>query len=623
MVLPPCRRAYRSSSNRLFSHLSMRFLSTLLASVLGTLLAFGVVVFFGVFFLFALALSADQTPTVQTSSVLEVPIEGDIPERLVQDPFQRALQEGGPSYDLQDVHTGLRNAASDDRIEAIWLRMKGSTADWGTLQEVRQAIVQARDQGVPVIASSEDFGMSEKDYFLASAADSVYAGPLAPFEYNGFTTIVAFFQNALQKLEIEPQLIRAGRYKSAGEQFVRSDLSEPNRQQISSLLETTSSHFIQSISDARNLSPEALDRLAEENALVDANTAINEGLLDGLRHENEVRNTLSRLVDRPNDDLSTVSLGTYRHSPIAESGLSYTGEGTVAVVHAEGNIVSGDPGESPLSPTSGVLGSTTLINALEEARTDGSVEAVVLRVNSPGGSAAASEAMWNAVERTANEKPVIASLGDVAASGGYYLSAGADSLIANPTTVTGSIGVFGLLMNVEGLFEDKLGVTFDEVATSPYADMFTPITPLSSSERALIGQSVDRTYQTFLQRVAAGRNMDTSAVHEVAQGRVWSGQDAQRVGLVDTLGTLEDAIEMAGQEAGLGDGPYRTRTLPRPQTFVERLNEQFTAQATQIWRTMTTTQLERKLWERTRMLERVVGTNGTIQARMPFELTIE
>jgi protease-4 len=226
--------------------------------------------------------------------------------------------------------------------------------------------------------------------------------------------------------------------------------------------------------------------------------------------------------------------------------------------------------------------------------------------------------MWRAVRRTAAEKPVIVSMGDVAASGGYYIAAGADSIVANSTTVTGSIGVIGVLLNAEDLFEDQLGVTFDGVRTSPYADMYSPTQPLSSGERRLIGEYIDDTYQTFLQRVADGRDMDTAAVHDVAQGRVWSGEDAREVGLVDTLGTLQDAVAMAGTAAEMGDGPYETRVLPRPKTFFERINEQFAAQATQLWKSMAATPLERTLWRHERMLDRLVGTNGKVQTRLPY-----
>ena len=596
----------------------MRFLSTLTASVLGTLIAFGLVVFFLFFFFFALALSGDTTPSVEPGSVLVLPIEGAIPERTSDDPFQRAFGEG-PRYDLHDLQNALRNAGQDERIEAVWLRMKGTTASWGTLEEVRASVQALQEQGMPVIASSEEFGLGEKGYYVASAADSVFVGPQASFEYNGFTTILAFFENTFDKLQVEPEVVRAGRYKSAVEPFIRSDLSEANREQIEALQSTVNTEFMEAIAEARSMPSSALRQLAEDNALLRAEEAVDEGLIDGLMYEDEVRALLRDRLDLPAQaDLPTMSVSSYQRVPATDAGVSFTGEGTVAIVYGEGNIVSGDPNQSPFGPTSQVLGSTPVIEALNDARTSTSTEAVVLRINSPGGSAAASEAIWRAAERTAAEKPLIVSMGGVAASGGYYIAAPADTIVANATTTTGSIGVFGLLWNAEGLFENRLGVTFDDVSTSPYADLFAPTKPLAPSERQLLGRSIDSIYETFLQRVAAGRDMDTSAVHDVAQGRVWSGQDAQAAGLVDTTGTLRDAIAIAGAAANMGDGPYRTQILPRPKSFVERLNERFATQVTTVWQSMAATPLERSLWRHGRVLKRVTGTNGSVQARLPY-----
>jgi protease-4 len=601
----------------------MRFLSTLTASVLGTLIAFGLVVFFLFFFFFALTLSTDTTPTVQPGSVLTVPIEGPIPERTADDPFQQAFSNR-PAYDLHDLQTALRNARQDDRIAAVWLRLKGTSASWSTVEEVRKAVVQVRESGTPVIASSEEFGMGEKDYYVASAADSVFAGPQASFEYNGFATILAFFKNTLDKLDVEPEVVRAGKYKSAVEPFLRSDLSEPNRRQIEALLSTVNDQFTSTVAEARSMSASSLDALADEDALLTSSAALDEGLIDGLRYEDEVRSLLRSDLDLPPEtEVPTISLGDYKSVPAESAGVTYTGTGNVAIVYAEGNVVTGDPEEGPFGPSQQVLGSTPLIEALNEARTSPSTQAVVLRINSPGGSAAASEAMWRAAKRTADEKPLIVSMGGVAASAAYYIAAPADSIVADATTTTGSIGVFGVLFNAQGLFEDKLGVTFDAVTTSPYADMFTTAKPLDSAERRLLSESIDEAYRTFLQRVASGRNMDTSAVHEVAQGRVWSGRDAKDVGLVDTIGTLQDAIAMAGSAAGMGDGPYRTRILPRPKTFFERLNEQFSAQATKLWQSMAATSLERKLWRHRRVLDRLTGRNGSVQARLPVRIRIE
>lgn len=601
----------------------MRFLSTLAASVIGTLLALGLVVFFFVFFIFALSLSADQTPTVQSGSVLTVPLEGDLPERVTNDPFQQAFG-GGPSYDLRDLQTSLEKASSDPRIEAVWLRMKGLSAGWATLEEVRQAVANARDEGVPVIASSDEFGMTEKGYFVASAADSVFTAPQSSFEYNGFATTVTFFNDALQRLEVDPQIIRAGEYKSAGEPLMRSDLSDPNREQLTALLETVNDRFLTTVAEARGQTENSLDRLASEDAFLSSTTAVDEGLVDGLHYEDEVRDRLQDLVGAtvPNG-LSTVSVDNYTRVPAEEADRSYTGTGQVDIVYAEGNIVAGDPDESPFGPSQQMLGATPLAEALEEARTNSQTRAVVLRVNSPGGSAAASEAMWRAVERTASEKPVIVSMGDVAASGGYYLAAGADSIVADPTTTTGSIGVFGLVANAEDFFDNKLGITFDGVRTSPYADLFSPTKPLAENERRLISTSIDQTYETFLQRVADGRDLSVSAVDEVAQGRVWSGRDAEEVGLVDTTGSLADAVAMAGAAADLGEGPYRTRELPRTKTVLERFSQQFGAQARTMWRSVTMNALERELWRHKQLFDRVVGTHGSVQARLPFEVRVE
>jgi len=600
----------------------MRFLSTLTASVLGSLIAFGIVIFFFFFFLFALSLSGDTRPTVQPSSVLIVPVEGSIPERTTDDPFQQAFGDR-PAYDLHDLQTALRNAREDDRIDAVWLRMKGLSAGWGKVEEIRQAVAQTRDSGIPVIASSEEFGMGEKDYYVASAADSVFVGQQSAFEFNGFATILAFFKNAFDKLDVEPEVVRAGKYKSAVEPFIRTDLSDPNRQQIEALLNTVNSEFTSTIAESRSLSESRLNALATEEAVLSATDAVEKGLVDALKYEDEVRSLIRERLDLPEGtELSTVSVEDYKRVSPESAGVTYTGTGTVAIVYGQGNIVSGDPDESPFESGPQVLGSTPLINALEEARTSTSTKAVVLRINSPGGSAAASEAMWRAVERTANEKPLIVSMGDVAASGGYYIAAPADSIVANRTTTTGSIGVFGLLWNAEGLFEEKLGITFDAVSTSPYADMFVPSNPLEPAERQLLGESIDQTYETFLDRVAAGRDMDTSAVHDIAQGRVWSGEDAKEVGLVDTTGSLADAIAIAGAAADMGDGPYRTRLLPRKKTFFERLGESFTTQASQTWQSLAATPLERKLWRHARIIKRVTGSHGSIQTRLPVRYEI-
>lgn len=601
----------------------MRFLSTLAASVLGTLIALVGLFLLLLFFFFALSLSASQTSPVQPGSVLVVPLKGPIPERVADDRFAQAFADA-PSYDLRDLQTALRNAASDDRIRGVWLQMKGTTANWATLEDVRNAVSTFREtSGKPVIASSADYGMGERDYFVASAADSVFAAPLSPFEWNGFSITQLFFEDALDRLNIEPKVVRVGEFKSAVEPFLRSDLSSENRTQLNALLDTQNERVKSAVAAARGVDASFLESLADESALLDAEGALEAGLLDGLRYEHEV---LDRFQDAsampPGASVPRIEIDTYAKVPAAESNVSFTGSGTVAVVYAEGSIVSGQT-DNPFGSSSQSIGSETFIDAMESARTSSSAKAVVLRINSPGGSAAASEVMWHAVERTAQEKPVIVSMGDVAASGGYYIAAGADSILAQPTTITGSIGIYGLLFNARGLFENRLGITFDQVATSPLADLYSTVEPFSDRERRLLEQSLDRAYATFLKRVADGRGMTTDAVDEVARGRVWSGRDALEVGLVDQLGGLDDAIAVAGKAGGLGDGPYRTQILPRPKTFFEALNQELSGQAARAWMQWNTADWERHLRTQLRGVREVLSQNGTAQARLPYTIRID
>lgn len=597
----------------------MRFLSTLLASALGTLIAFGAVVLFLFLFFFALALSGDQKPPVTPNSVLVAEIDGPIPERTSDDPFQQAFGSEA-DYDLHDLQTALRNAASDDRIRAVWLRVKGTNASWATLEEVRSSLLAFRESGKPVIASSGEFGMGEREYFLASAADSVFSAPVSSFTLNGFVTTATFFANTLEKLDIESKIVRAGKYKSAVEPFLREDLSEPNREQLTALLETTNRRFKEGISATRGMTPDEIETMADEAAVLDASVAAERGLLDGLRYEDEVADVFRTLLDlEPTADVPTTRLKAYTRQSASDAGVTTTGDGSVAIVYAEGTIIAG---ESPDFSSNGQIGSTTLVEAVRDAREAADVQAIVLRIDSPGGSAAASEAMWRALSQAAADKPLIVSMGNLAASGGYYIAAPADTIVANPTTVTGSIGVFGQFFNTRGFFNEQMGVTFDAIRTSPYADIYSFVEPFSESERRLLGASIDRTYNTFLQRVADGRGMDTTAVHEVAQGRVWSGRDALDAGLVDTLGTLQDAIQIAGRSGGLGDGPYRTRILPRPKSFIERLNEELYGQAASLWQSLGRSDVEEELLRQKRMLEQAVGRHGTVQARLPVEIRI-
>lgn len=598
----------------------MRFLSSLLASALGTLLAFGVVLLFLLFFFFAFALSSDPEPPVSPGSVLTLDLSGPIPERVARDPFAQAFLDQ-PRYDLRDVKQSLRKAASDTRIDAVLLRSRGVTAPWAALQEIRNELETFKTSGKPLIASSGEYYSGEKDYFLNSVADSVFAAPEGFFEFNGFATEVAFFVNTLDKLDVDAQVVRAGAYKSAVEPFLREDLSPENEEQLRALLDTTNSTFVRAIAASRGQSPSALERIADEAATLTARSALDAGLIDALLFDDEVMDVMkARIGEDADADLPTISLSDYARVSASSAGLTTGSEGTVAVVYAQGQIVSGDTDD--MFSSSPMLGSESFAESMETARESDDTDAVVVRIDSPGGSASASDAMWRAIQRTAAVKPVIVSMGGVAASGGYWMATAADSIVADPLTITGSIGVLGVFFDASGLFENKLGVTFDGVQTSPYADMFSGITDFSEEEQALLERFIDGTYQAFLEKVAAGRNMSVDEVQEIAQGRVWSGSAAHEIGLVDVLGGLETAVGIAAERAGLADGTYRIRTLPRPRTFLERFNESLYAQASAAWQTLTMPAFEQRLVDQQRVLRDLVRANGSAQARLPYAVDI-
>lgn len=594
----------------------MRFFSTLIASILGTLLAFGLAFFFGFLFLVAIAASSSQVPAVRSGSVLVMNLSGSIPERVSHDPFNQMFANE-PAYDLYDVKEALEKAAQDDRIDGIWLQLRGLSASWGTLEEIRGALLRFKESGKPIMASSGEYMIAEKGYFLASVADSVFASPQGFFEFNGFYLNVTFLSEMLSKLDVEPQIVRAGKFKGAVEPYLRSDLSEENRTQLAALVEAQDRVFMHALAESRNMSLDELNRLSTEDAFITAQEGKEAGLLDGLLFDDEVEALLNQRLGYDEDaKLRTVSMKSYVNVPASEAGIERGNEGEIAVVYAVGTILSGS------ANSNGIVGSRAFNKAMREARTSSRVKAVVLRINSPGGSASASDAMRREIELTQKEKPVIVSMGDVAASGGYWLATASDTIVADPLTITGSIGVFTLFFDVGGLMENKLGITTDGVSTSPYADMLSGMRPFSDGERALLQRSTDTTYRAFLNKVAASRNLSVEEVDAIAQGRVWIGQDAQKIGLVDVLGGLDTAIDIAAEKADLEEGSYRVRLLPKPKTFIEELNETMYAKASNAWINWRGTTTEKAFFKQVRQLDRLIEMQGTVQALMPMEMDI-
>lgn len=599
----------------------MRFLSSLFASVLGTLIALGVIFVFMLLMFAALFMTSDQTPRVASNSVLVIPFSGGIPEVSATDPFMQAFGEGA-AFDLRDVTASLERAAADDRISAVWLQFRNLQASWATLYEVRDALEGFKASGKPVYASSNDFMMAESDYFLASVADSVFAAPGAMFEYNGFFISSAFFKRMLDNLEIEPEIVRAGRFKAATEPFTREDLSPENEEQLSAILQTQNDVFMETVARARGIAVEELQQMAQNEAILTVERAHDAGLLDQLAYEDEVEDIIrARIGVDPDADLRTIELRRYARVPDSDAGIRRGRDGEIAIVYASGTIMSGRSSDSPFGG-SATVGSETFVEAMRTARETDRVNAVVLRIDSPGGSAAASEVMLREISLTSAEKPVIISMGSTAASGGYWIATGGDAIVASPLTLTGSIGVFSMLFDAGGFFEDRIGVTFDAVRTSPYADLFSGVRPLTDGERDMLQRWTDETYQQFLRRVADSRSMEVSSVDEIGEGRVWSGRDAHRLGLVDEIGTLSDAVALAAERAGLEERSYTTRILPRPKTLLEQINENLSSQVRHAARYLTTSREERLLFEQLEPLSQVLRDMNSVQARLLLDIEV-
>lgn len=550
----------------------MRFLLTLLAAFLGTLTA----LFFLVLLVVGLiSATGDSTPSVERASVLELRLSGALPDTPPLDPFAEAF--GGPITTLPDVTEALEKAAADSRIEAVWLRPDGLATSWAVAAEVRQALEAYRASGKPLYASSGPDGFSELGYYLASAADSIFSAPEAGFEMNGFAISSLFFGGAFERYGIEPVVLRAGEYKSAAENFTDRQFSPENREQLAAVLRTFDDQYRETVAAARGIPRATIDAAINDGGVYTAREAATLGLIDALRYERQVEDALRGHTGQDADEeLRTTSLRTYRRVTRRDAGLEPGDRRTrIAVVRANGAIFPGRSGGDGFGSTT--LGSETFIETIEEARRDERVRAMVIRVDSPGGSATASDAMWAAVRDVAAEMPVVVSMGSVAASGGYYIAAPASAIVAERSTITGSIGVIGLLLDAQSFLEQQFGVTVDTVRTAPAAGLGS--LPIGDEDIRIFEEQIARIYDVFIDRVATGRNLPADSVRALAGGRIWSGEDALAVGLVDRVGSLNDAVALAAEMAELEPGGYQRLVLPRERPLFERLTEQF-AQAT-------------------------------------------
>lgn len=593
----------------------MRFLPTLVAAFLGSLLALFALSFFGLMLVLVMLAGSDVAPTVESGSVLRLDLSGPLPEEAPFDPVGALL--GTFDVTLLDVVDALEKAAVDERIEAVWLRPDGIAASWATLSEVRRALETYRASGKPLYASSGPDGFDEASYYLASVADSVFTPPEAGFEFNGFYLSAPFFAGTLDKLGIEAQVVRAGAYKSAAEMFTNRGFSPANREQYAELLDGVSDTFLSTVAEARGLSAQGLAEIIDAGGLYDPEAALDAGLLDVLAYEAEVADHVRRVTGLElDDDLRVTDLDRYAYVPRSEAGLDWGDpDHLIAVVYAVGQIVPGD--SQPDTGNGAFLGSDTFTEVMREAMSDEDVRAIVVRVDSPGGSATASDAMWHAVEEASRTVPVVVSMGSVAASGGYYLAAPADVIVADPNTITGSIGVISLLFDATEFLNDKLGVTLDVLQTGPTAGLYALGEPLDAQEEAVLERTTERIYDTFVERVATGRGLAPDSVRSLGGGRVYTGMDAQDVGLVDALGDLNDAIALAAERADLEEDGYQLWFLPPEKSLLEELGFVVSTQMGSVLTTLRTASPEKHILRRqTDLLRDAVRLHATPQARL-------
>ncbi|WP_410219586.1 signal peptide peptidase SppA [Pedobacter sp.] len=529
------------------------FFKYVFATVVGIIISSVVlfVLFFVVIVGFLASLGTEKVKTVKANSVLVLNLDQPITERTKDNslsglPF---VGDGERTVGFADVIRALKKAKTDDNIDAVYINVSSPDAGMASMLEVRNAIIDFKKSEKPVIAYSEIY--TQGAYYLASVADKVYLNPQGSLEFKGFSSQITFIKGTLEKLGIEAQIIRVGNYKSAVEPLINDKMSDYNRQQVTAYVNGLYQTYLSGIAESRKMSVDSLFDIANNYKIRLADDALKYKMVDALKYKDEVIAELKSITGKgKKEDISTISINDYIRN-LTTSNI--TSDQRIAIIYAHGDIVSGEGNADQ-------IGSERISRAIRKARLDDKVKAIVLRVNSGGGSALASEVIWREVELSKKVKPVIASFGDVAASGGYYIGCAADSIFVQPNTLTGSIGVFGVIPNFQNLLNNKLGITFDGVKTGQYADIMSTNRPMTAGERFIIQNDVNHVYDTFITRVANGRKKTKAQVDSIGGGHVWVGTDAVRIGLADRLAGFKEAITAAAKKAKISD--YRLVEYP-------------------------------------------------------------
>lgn len=588
----------------------MKFLGNVLAVIVGLFIftILSTLIFFGIIGM--IAASSEKEVSVKENSILHLNLNGRmLVERTAEDeldlgsfgnPFGGDMNAG-----LVNLKKAILEAKTNENIKGIYLNTGLIMAGQANLLELREALIDFKESGKFLVTYDEAY--SEGGYFLASVADEIYLNPLGAIDFNGFSSEGIFFKGLFEKVGIKPEVFRVGEFKSAVEPFILDKMSDENRLQTQYFLDDINNLAVSKIAESRGIALDTLRKINSEMLVRKAEDAVTFKLATALAYEDEVHSKLREKLGLTEDDeiptINATDLGSLAKSK------NITSKNRIAVIVAEGDIVGGD--------VEGALSSDKFAREIRKARKDENIKAIVLRVNSPGGSIVASDVIWREMTEAKKAKPLIVSMGGVAASGGYYISAPADTIVAQPNTITGSIGIFGLWFNVQELLNDKLGVTTDVVSTGQLSDFMNPTRELTEVERTIIQSNVEEGYETFISRVAEGRGMHPDSVKKVASGRVWTGTQAKARGLVDVLGGLNTAIEIAADKIDAGDD-YRVVYYPEQKTWFEDLFSTF-GDKVQL------KILQARLGENYYLIEKIKNLQNYhgIQVRMPQDLVIK
>lgn len=534
------------------------FLKYTLATIVGLMACMIIVTIISIVSIVGIAASAEATTSVNENSLFKLELKGEVTERMIDNPFASLMSQEQTALGLNDILSSIQKAAENEYIKGIYLEAEGIIASPATTEEIRNALIRFKQTGKFIVAYGDNYTGS--DYYICSVADKVILNPQGMVDWHGTASQTIYFKDLLAQLGVEMEVFKVGTYKSAVEPYTSMEMSDENREQITAYITSIWNNMVDGVSLSRGLTAEQLNEYADRYiAFEGAEASLEAGLVDTLLYMDGTRAYLKEKMEIEADKrLNILSLGEVKNIqknvPLDKSG------NIIAMYYAEGQIV--DAPSTGMATAPEIVGEKVAMD-LRKLRDDETIKAVILRVNSPGGSAFASEQIWNEVVKLKEKKPVIVSMGDYAASGGYYISCAADTIIAQPNTLTGSIGIFGMFPNPNKLINDKLKLNVETVKTNKHADFGSMNRPFNDDERAIMQRYINQGYATFIKRCADGRGMSTADIEAIAQGRVWTGEMAMEIGLVDLLGDIELAKEIAAEKAGIEN--YTLISYPKEQ----------------------------------------------------------